>query len=486
MRWRVPLQVVITQWQLFGEASSSPIFRLDLSSWPYVISLSLLALAFILTDAARLEKEALPYNWALGLALVGLGLLAVMAGNPITLVLTWTAVDLVEFLMVISTAAGRRLGVQTVTLFSVRVAGTLLVILAILFARSQNTPFELAPIPESLALFMLLAAGLRLGVLPLNLPYTGEVYAWRGLGNVMRMIGPASSLMVLGRMPVKVVPENWQGLLIGLSALAAVYGGMMWLAADNELEGRPFWSIALAALAVVSVINGNPQASILWGTALILSGSVLFFYSAQRQQILILPLFGILGFVGLPFTPAAAGWVGVIYASSGLVDVLFFLAVICLILGYLRHIFRPREELYPMERWVHTVFPGGLLFLIAGEWLIGGIGWPGSLTLGVIWPSLVVVSIAGIGVGLAISLRRSLSKDAIAERWLGVFSRQVGGVLSAIFRLNWLYQVIAWFYRLLQSTVQMLTAVLEGDGGILWSLVMLALLISLILAGVSK
>src|SRR5512142_1164999 len=142
LRWRLPLQLALNQWRLYGV--SSPIFfQLDLSSWPYVFSLVVVALAFIFTDSARLETEARPLNWAAGLSLIGLGLLAVMAANPITLVVAWTAVDLVESLMILSTSAGRRLGVQTITAFSVRVSGTVLVIVAMLLARSRAIPFDM-------------------------------------------------------------------------------------------------------------------------------------------------------------------------------------------------------------------------------------------------------------------------------------------------------------------------------------------------------
>src|SRR5512133_3342072 len=91
LRWRVPVQLSIDQWRPFANLSSPLLLRLDTSSWPYVFCLSVLALAFILTDASRLETEARPLNWALGLALAGLGILAVMAGNPLTLIVTWTA-----------------------------------------------------------------------------------------------------------------------------------------------------------------------------------------------------------------------------------------------------------------------------------------------------------------------------------------------------------------------------------------------------------
>ncbi len=484
LRWRLPVELTIDQFRAFADLSSPVAFRLDSSSWPYMFSLVVLALAFILTDAARLETEAFPLRWAAGLALTALGLLAVMAANPITLVLTWTAVDLVECFMVLSTTAGRRLGVQTVTFFSVRVSGTVLVIVAILFARSRAVPFDIAPISSSLAIFMLLAAGLRLGVLPLNVPYTREVYSWRGLGNVMRMIGPASSLMVLGRMPEQVVPPEWKPFFLGLAALAGLYGGGMWLAADNDRNGRPYWITALAALAVASVINGSPRASIAWGMALIFSGSVLFFYTARRRQILFIPLLGMLDVAGLPFTPAAAGWPGLAGGPIDLFTLLFLLVVLFLLWGYLRHFARPRDELYRMERWVHTVYPAGLVFLILGHWLTGIYGWPGSLTAGVWWVAVALALTGALGGILAYFFPGVFSGEAARGRWLAVFVGRVGAALGAILRLNWLYRFIAWVYRLVQGLIQLLTAMFEGDGGILWSLVMLALIISLISASV--
>lgn len=543
LRWYIPLELGFDWWRPFADLSSSPAMRLDERSWPYAFCLGLLALAFALTDAARLETEARPYNWAVGLALTGIGLLAVMAANPITLIVTWTAVDAIEFLMLLTNSASRRMAQQTVTLFSVRVFGTLLVILAILLSRAQGITFTLNPIPPEMAAIMLLAAGLRLGVLPLNIPYIREVYIWRGLGTVMRMIGPASSLVVLGRLPELTVPSEWKGVFLFFSALAALYGAAMWFSAESEIQGRPFWFIALAALGVASVANGNPQASIAWGVALILSGSMLFFYSARRRTILFIPLLGMLGITGLPYTPAASGWIGVAGAFSGVYGVLFTISVLLLIWGYLRHIFQqPRDELYPMERWVHTVYPAGLLFLVIGQWIIAVFGWPGSLTAGVMWASLPLAFIAALGVVLVFSFRSTwltapgpaavqspipvedaagvddgvvLESSAalesypsemepalvrpvatrrqenapavqVSQRWLSQFARRTGGVLGAFFRLNWMYRFIAWVYTVIQTIVQLLTAMFEGDGGILWSLVMLALLISLILTGVRQ
>jgi hypothetical protein len=483
LRLRLPSELVASAWRPFGELSSPPAFLLDGSSWPYAFCLVVLALAFMLTDAARLETEARPYNWAAGLGLTAVGLLAVMAGNPMTLVVVWTAVDIIELLMVLSTEAGRRLGQQTVTVFSVRSSGTLLVILAMLFARSRGIDFNLNPIPGELAIFMLLAAGLRLGVLPLNLPYTREVYTWRGLGNMMRMIGPASSLVVLARMPAQVATLEWRALLLGLSAMAALYGGAMWLAANHELNGRPYWSIAFAGLAISSVINGGAQASVAWGVALLLCGSVLFFYSAYRRRNLVIPFLAMVGVTGLPFTPAAAGWEGLVGGEFNLYTLVYLLAVVLLIWGGIRHALRPRVELHRLERWVHPVYPAGLLALILAQWVIGLFGWHGSRTVGVWWASTAVLVIAGAGIVAAFSLRKAIPTSTNTNNWLGIVARRIGMGVGAFFRLNWLYGFFAGVYHVIQAVVQLVTTVFEGDGGILWSLVMLAILVSLIWMG---
>ncbi len=72
LRLRLPFQLTLEQWRAFAGLSSPISFLLDYNSWPYVFSLVVLAAAFILTDAARLEIDARPLNWAVGLALTGL------------------------------------------------------------------------------------------------------------------------------------------------------------------------------------------------------------------------------------------------------------------------------------------------------------------------------------------------------------------------------------------------------------------------------
>ena len=77
----------------------------------------------------------------------------------------------------------------------------------------------------------------------------------------------------------------------------------------------------------------------------------------------------------------------------------------------------------------------------------------------------------------------SISLGVFEKSWAVILGRRAARIISAILRLDWLYQFVAFAYRVLQSVLQTLTTILEGEGGILWVFVLLALLLALIEGG---
>ena len=96
LRIRLDAAVQLSQWRPLELFEQSPMLAVDAFSWPFAIALGTIALAVILTDIGRSE-EADWYSWASSLALAALGLVAVLAGNLLTLVLAWTVIDVLEF-----------------------------------------------------------------------------------------------------------------------------------------------------------------------------------------------------------------------------------------------------------------------------------------------------------------------------------------------------------------------------------------------------
>ena len=487
-RLRLPTTLPLLTWEGTGLGLSGQFSLLmDYQSWPYALALMTITLAIVLTGAARTRYDSTPKAWAASLTITALGLLAVQSGTSLTMMAAWVVVDLFELFYLLRLADTDQFNLRIIISYGVRIASVLMLFLATMVGWQSVSSFNLNTIPQSAGLFFLLAAGLRLGVLPLNLPFLQEPVLRRGGGNILRLAPVASGLVLLARLPENFLPANLAGttwVLFALLAIAALYAAFRWLSAKDEIEGRPFWIVAWASLATASVLNGEPQASIPWGLALLLPGSLLFLYYPRIQRMNFLLFFGLIGLVGWPYTPLASGWVGLVGNGFTIWTVLFILVQTLMLLGTINRILQPGGEAGALESWARLVFPLGLIIIIQTIITLGLIGWPGSLTLGVWWLPLISSVLA--------------AGAFILSRWLGISppylqlpaSSRLTKILDwatprleNIFRLEWLYRIVWSVYNLLGRLLQIFSRTLEGEGGILWTALLLMLLIAAFAGG---
>ncbi len=352
----LPEIMPILGWGVGGEGG--PTVLLDAISWPFALALSGLGLGVVLTSAQhladareadeRIGLTAIRYeDWraqAAVLILMFFGLLGVLAGNPLTLLLAWAGADLFGMWVLLIRIRGREESERIVLDFSARVAGILLLVWAMVVARSAGRPLGFEQIPGEVNFYLLLACGFRLGVLPLQVYFFEELPLRRGLGLMVRMVTPAvSSLVLLARVAsTGMLSSPLVEPLLVLTALAGLYAGFSWLTAENEVEGRSFWVMGMASLALASALRGEPLAAQAWGVALLLVGGGLFLFSARSR-----PLRGVLMVSGvmlsaLPWTPTALG-MG-LYAGEFSWSLLAFVGVHALLLsGFVRHVLREGE-----------------------------------------------------------------------------------------------------------------------------------------------
>jgi hypothetical protein len=196
------------------------------------------------------------------------------------------------------------------------------------------------------------------------------------------------------------------------------------------------------------------------------SGALLFLYSVRLRWLSILPVLGAIGFSALPFTPT---WEGSAFFFSlpWLYQIVFFVALSLLLVGYLRHSLRfvPLEPGF--ERWMWVIYPIGLLILPLVQFSLVFIKWgmgfreisfqtPGW------WSGLIPL-------GLAIIFL------VINHRGVA-FELPFLSQIAEVFSLNWVYRFFWWFYRGLGRILSTFSKLLEGDGGILWALLILIML----------
>jgi hypothetical protein len=464
---QTPFDFALPAWQPRTVFINPILFRADKLSWPLALSITALTLTILLTAITR-SAVTNSLTWAGTLALGGIGLLAVTANNPLTLLLVWGALDITELITQLRAVDGPANNEKVVISFSTRALGIGLLLWANIVSIAQGNTFDFQSIAAGSGLYLVAAAGLRLGVLPLHLPYSSESTLRRGIGTSLRLISAVSSLVLLAHVPVGSLTSALTPFLLGLAIIAAIYGGWMWLRAPDELTGRPYWIISVAALSVISALSGSPLGAVAWGCALILVGGALFLSSVQQVWLNRALLVGVWSLSSLPFSLTASAWLG----SLGFFIPFVIVAQALLMAGFVRHALRSagRTSLESLPGWANKVYPAGIILLVAFQLLLGLFGWDGALQIGA-WLQALLVSLLTFGLVWATPRFRVL--NPIRAHW----------VSPAASGLSTLYSSLWVIYLAIGRISQSITIALEGESGILWTLLFLVLFISLLTQG---
>jgi hypothetical protein len=179
-------------------------------------------------------------------------------------------------------------------------------------------------------------------------------------------------------------------------------------------------------------------------------------------------LVGAFSISSLPFSLTASAWVG----RLGFFTIFVAAAQALLIAGFIRSATRPtgRDSLDSQQNWMRTVYPAGIFMLIFFQALLGLAGWNGSRQIGA-WLLAVIVSLLTFGLIWATPRFRIL--NPVRAHWL----------TPADSGLNSIYQGFWTVYRIFGNIGQTITDVLEGEGGIMWTLLFIVLFVSLLTQG---
>lgn len=462
LRGRLPLEFSYSGWSFGPGLQFELVWSLDAAAWPIAFALLILLLAALLCSVARASR-ATAWSWIPGISLVLAALFAVLAADAVSVVLGWGLVD--GLLLAFSLAFLRdpveiRNALRT---FPFAVAGTMLLLWVTVQFTVAN--WHLAAFPARAGVFLVLAAALRLGVLPMTSYTLGEkrdlVLDARFL---MTVVPPATTLAFLLRLPHPV--QALQAPLLLWFLLVAFIAAFRWFGRRSKLSLRPDYITAFSALALIAATVGQPAALLAWSLALLLGGA--YFYLAERQagSQLLIAIAGLLLLSPLPYTPLYAG--AALTHRPGSLWLLLVPGVLAvLIAAWLRHaLAAPLAE--AVERWVATIRQAGQFLLVLAS---------AALSLGLA-PTLkpasplnwLGLSAAPLAAALFFAARRrDLLPAPLAERF--------GQVLS----LHRFEQPLRQVGRGLVAPLHLFGELLEGRAGVLWALLGIVLLLSLII-----
>ncbi len=519
-RQEMGASLTLLEWQPASLLQLSPSLLVDQVSWSFSLALVSLTLTLVITSIAQLGQSAALapakksldqgdpdprqdpsvsstaslekihpprptwQSWAGILVLSSFGLAAVTSGNMLTLLLAWAALDLIELLILMGQVLESKVRERVALAFAARLAGIFMIFMGAVSLWSRRGSLSFADITSSVSIYFILAAGLRLGVLPLHLPFTQEIELRRGLGTALRLVPAASSFILLVRVASVGMAGIAVPILLILVALAGLFAGRNWLRSSDELNGRPFWLLGCAAMAIASAVLKLPQVCLAWSIACLLSGGLQFSSAIHHRNLLPIMVLGLFNFSFLPFSPTwqavflfdfqSASAVLLVPSLFYFFSILFLIIQSLLLAGFVRHYLhalslKSGSSAVHIEPWVWFLYPAGLFVVTLAHLIIGITSLPALNSLPVF--SWVIGPLTIILGGMIYFFNQRYSG---ASNQTGTTT--ISTPLDQLLSLQWLYRWLWVIFRALSRLFGLFSSILEGDGGLLWALVLFALI----------
>jgi len=416
-----------------------------------------LPLVGLLVDAARTEaSQRGASGWAALLALGAVGAMAASAANLLAVLLVWA------FLTVAWVAGGAWRFTGPLEREAVAWSGfwrslSILLLAGAILGVARN--------PLQAARLVILAAALRFAVL-LTEPYlpNSNVLPWRFVAVTVEGLGIASGALVAdalaGQKPF--LPGGWVAAL----GLMALWGAWRWLRAIYPEEAVRGAAVALGSVGLIAAGMGMPLVAAGWFLLALFPPLGVAFLRWRSNAALGAAALWVLALAALPFTPAASA-TDLLRLHHGVAFWFIPLVMVLAVAALAR-----QTALLPTER--PQVESAGLRLSVLGSvvWLVVFYALPllsgSGIALGAKWLfGRTAIGLTALALGGALAW--------VALRWLPAEGAQAVSTSVGIGRR--LAESVFWTaYRWLAKTLGFFSALLEGDGGVMWALVLLFML----------
>ncbi len=487
--WRLegmlPTSWVASSWRpltLFGAPLA---FEADAGNWilaTVLVAASLLSLVGCCASGHRPSA----INMTLMLAATGSGIAALFATSFVALVVAWGLTDilLVAAMLRYGQEGAHRAGLALVS----GILATSALWAAPMLVQAEGTSgfLELSRFAGSSASLLQLAVILRLGLVPLHL--------WRPIDlktEPVQLIPLVVIPTLLGFDLLTYLPALTAGLpsvLFALGAVTLLVGGFVAWSETEERSSLAGVMVAETGLAVLAIANAGQQAvattiaaAVAWGLgiavfALTPGWSGRRFWQGAASLVALLSLLGV---------PATLGFVTRFTAYSGLEADLLALAVALIgetlvVAALLRLWFWAEPRPLPRRQLLEPVYLAffalaAIVLILTGlspETFTGRGQDSGLLALD------ALISQGGVAgwAGWALPLVAGLTLFVLGE---GLRQRLEGGWqgLGTLLRLEWVYGLFFIATRRIVSLMRGASSLVEGEGALLWTVVILLIIL---------
>ncbi len=486
IRLLMPSGWEINNWLVGVSTSETLFFQFTTDTWIFGFLLVSLLVAVIFYEARYLDSGNHVNILTGTMILISVGLLSIQSGNGLTFLLTWVLIDIAEFLIlvgIIKDTAKHRISIISLL---ARILGILLM-LCYLVLQTPGSTFATEGVTTSAGVLLLIIAVLRMGIIPFHIPYSEEPKVRRGIGSILRFIPILSIFSFFTFSGPQLFSKIQYGGLLTIFTLGGLFGALSWFFARSELGGRPYWVFAFGCLASVAYLRSSMDALIGFAAIMLVGGSGLFlFLPRKRKASVLLPLLLPVMFA-IPYTPTGAIPQAVWGRQAELANIFLFTSQALLIGGVIRHSLRTEVKFKQIEDWVWLFQMAGLIIVSASPWIAEIFSLEKLKNVEYWWFSVSLVVIIGLATAVNYLQRRSTNGLIVRLRRLSKRIEPVMLYFDKFFQFNWITRGFESLGKFIEFIIGFMVRLLEGDGGILWSFLLLILLASLLItAQVSK
>lgn len=463
-----PLPVEFSLWQSDIIADLGLQIQFDPISWAFAMGLGFFLLFVVIS---REGNHALPSGGRSATAFFISGALFFMFSgmNLTALTAGLVALDLIQFAAEITILRQSNNSLNRSRRFGVRLTSIFLLLFSLYIPADNSMTVTGLAMSGWQSVMVLLAAGVRLGIFYPQLvgqSWTSQPEDVQPHDLLFSTSSGISGLVLISRFPVTDIPPIF--FLVGLVfALLVSIILILGLLKEEHYQVCVSRLTAFAfVLAFVAALYSLRDAAVSWSISSVYAAILLTFGGRDQRLRRFILLTVVLLTIGLPFTPS---WSGVnVYSVENLASLLFFMPHVLVtglffFSGWHSDIFAERQDGFQalLRRLVLIL----MLFAFAGfgVWAPLALNWRGNWWAA---PSLLVFS-----TGLY----------AIRRRRPFAITQPGFDLLLDWLSLRWMRVAVRTFSRPFQRAFDLLSRVMEGDSGILWSMLLLVVLISILI-----
>lgn len=468
-----PLQ--INNWFSIKLISVGLLFKLDTRNWPLAFSIIGFLPAFLLTGVAGLNVRRDVSLWAIQIIFCAVSFLAVLAANLWTVIVFWSAMDMMHFLFRLAYFPEIKKNYLFRSL-SIRLIGVLLLILSTsrISIIGINPMIENIPANNNSVFF--LSAILHSGFLPIQFQNSEKTNPRKNtiIDKSISAIILAVSFSLLNYFRLNDFLLLPIIIFVSFLFVILILAGYLWAFKNNSQTEFDILPAFAASQILLQFIGGRVDEINYLIATLLLVTFYLSLYSYRSRSTIIFAILFTFIISGLPFTINTFGSRGLFKDGIDLIQAILLIAFVFIPTGFLKNARNKQEDFHLLDPWYQAIYLCGIFIpvLIGGSIAIKNLSNPINETR--YWWIGAAVLVCALTINFFYKQYHPLEKLDNYRQSKGL------STIFYFFSLDWLFNIGREIESRFERVVIGFSRLLDGEGGILWAFVFLVLILTIL------